>query len=396
MDYQFANRVKGLRPSPIRESMKFAAKMGVISFAQGNPSAEAFPMDAICSITDYLLHSNPSQYFQYGATEGYPALRQTLKDRMKNSFSCGKEFDELVIVSGAQQAVDLAAKVLCDEGDTVICENPSFIGSINAFRSYNLNLCGIDMESDGINIEKLEQALRTEKNVKMIYLIPTFQNPLGTVMSFEKRKAVYELAKKYNCLILEDNPYGEIRFSGEDIPNIKSLDTEGLVIYCGSFSKLFAAGVRVGFVLAPVPIVQKMVVAKQAADVHTNLFWQAAIDHFITDYNFNDHIKKLCGIYERKCALMVKGLNENAEDLIHFNEPEGGFFIWCDASSKVDMQKFFTNLRTNGVNVFSGSMLTVTGIDKPQSFRLNFSTPSDEEIVKGTEILCRALKNAAC
>lgn len=394
MGYQFSNRIMTLKPSPIRESMKFAVKPGVISFAQGNPSPEAFPMDAIRSIINYLLDSDPAPLLQYGTTEGYAPLRQTLKDRMKNHFQCGREFDELVIVSGAQQAVELAAKSFCNEGDTVLCENPSFIGSINAFRSYNLNLRGIAMEDDGIDISSLERAFQEEKNVKLLYLIPNFQNPLGTVMSLEKRKTVYELAKKYHCMILEDNPYGEIRFQGHEVPNIKSFDEDGLVLYCGSFSKILAAGIRVGFVLAPIPVVQKMVVAKQVSDVHTNLMWQAVADHFLTDYDFEAHLKRLCGIYGRKCRLMVSSLKESAGGLLRFNEPEGGFFLWCRASDQVDMQRFYRGLKENNINIFPGKMLMVTPNGELNSFRLNFSTPSDDDIRLGCEKLGETLKKS--
>lgn len=393
MEYVFSKRSKTLEPSPIRESMKFAVNPGVISFAQGNPSPETFPLEAIKTISAYLWETNPAQLLQYGTTEGYGPLRKTLKERMATRSNCGRDFDELVIVSGAQQAVELSVKVLCDEGDTVLCENPSFIGSINAFKSYNVNLRGIPVEDDGIHIEALEKALKEEKNVRILYLIPNFQNPLGITMSLEKRKKVYELAKRYGFIILEDNPYGELRFKGKDIPNIKAFDEEGLVIYAGSFSKVFAAGIRVGYVLAPKPIVQKMVIAKQASDVHTNLFWQAAVDRFMCDYPYEGHIEKLRRVYSRKCALMIDCLKEGTDGRIHFNEPEGGLFIWCDMTAYTDMPAFYTKLRENGVTVVPGNMLAVSPDYKQQSFRLNFSTPSDENIVKGVGILTKTLKS---
>lgn len=193
---------------------------------------------------------------------------------MKEKHNIGTENDELIITSGAQQIMDLAAKSLCNEGDVVICEAPSFIGSLNSFRSYNAKLVGVPVESDGINTDILEDKLKTENNVKFIYVIPNFQNPSGVTMSLEKRRKVYNLAKKYGVLILEDNPYGELRYSGEHLPSIKSFDTDGIVIYSGSFSKVVSPGMRVGWCVAPNPIIQKMVVCKQGQDVHTNIWSQ--------------------------------------------------------------------------------------------------------------------------
>ena len=193
---------------------------------------------------------------------------------MNTKFGIGRDYDTTVITSGGQQGIDLACKVLCNEGDTVICENPSFIGALNAFRSYGVNLKGLDVGTDGIDPNELENILKTDKKVKLIYLIPTFQNPAGITMSLEKRKAVLALAKKYGVVILEDNPYGELRFAGTDIPTIKSMDDEGVVLYCGSFSKVLSAGMRVGFLCGHEELVGKIVVVKQTNDVHTNLFFQ--------------------------------------------------------------------------------------------------------------------------
>ena len=232
MNYNFADAMTGLKASAIREILKFTSDPSVISFAAGNPAPEAFPSDEIAQISKELLENNPISALQYSITEGYTPLRECMKAYLKEKLSVGSDSDELIIVSGAQQGIELSTKVLCNKGDTVICENPSFIGSLNAFKSYGVNLVGVEMESDGINVEKLEQELKTQKNVKFIYLIPNFQNPTGITMSSEKRKAVYKLAQKYDVIILEDNPYGEIRFDGEDIPNIKTLDTDGRVIYC--------------------------------------------------------------------------------------------------------------------------------------------------------------------
>ena len=211
-----------------------------------------------------------------------------------------KEFDDLIITSGGQQANELSCKVLLNEGDTLLCESPSFIGSLNAFRSYNVHLKGIEMEDDGIDLNKLENALKTEKNVKLLYLIPNFQNPTGKTMSLAKRKAVYELACKYDFIILEDDPYGELRFAGENVPCIKSFDTEGRVIYSSTFSKIISSGFRTGYCSAPAPIIQKMVVCKQVADVHSNMWAQVVSHRFMSTVDREAHFKKLRAIYKEK------------------------------------------------------------------------------------------------
>lgn len=240
MNYKFSDKVGTLKASAIREILKFTSVPGVISFAAGNPAPEAFPAQKIAEISAQILQDDPILALQYSITEGYTPLRDQLKQQMaaKNCFN--PDIDDLIVTSGAQQANELSCKVLLNEGDTLICEAPSFIGSINAFKSYNVNLVGVELEEDGINLEKLEETLKTENNVKLLYLIPNFQNPTGRTMSLEKRKAVYELACRYDFIILEDNPYGDLRFEGEDIPAIKSLDTEGRVIYTGTFSKILS------------------------------------------------------------------------------------------------------------------------------------------------------------
>ena len=238
MEYVVSDKVKTLKPSAIREIFKYAADPTVVSLSAGNPAPEAFPVKAIAEISAQILEENPIAALQYSFTEGYPPLKTAVWDYMTGKYGVGSENDDILITSGAQQVMDLFTKTTCNEGDTVICEAPSFIGSLNSFRSFNCRLCGIPLEHDGMNLEALEKALQTEKNVRFIYIIANFQNPSGVTTSLEKRKAIYELAKKYSVMILEDNPYGELRISGENVPCIKFLDTDGIVVYAGSFSKV--------------------------------------------------------------------------------------------------------------------------------------------------------------
>lgn len=305
MQYQFSENISELKPSAIREILKFTGMPGVISFAAGNPAPEAFPTEKIASISEQLLRENPVLAMQYSVTEGYTPLRDTLKKIMKEKNCYSPKTDDLIITSGAQQANELTCKVLLNRGDTLICESPSFIGSLNAFKSYGVNLTGIPLESDGMNMNALEETLKTNPNCKLIYVIPNFQNPTGFVMSLEKRKTLYALACKYNAIILEDNPYGDLRFSGEEIPSIKSMDVENRVVYSGTFSKILAPGFRVGYVIGAKEILQKIIVCKQVADVHTNIWAQAICERFLNTVNMDEHFENLRKIYRHKCNLMT-------------------------------------------------------------------------------------------
>ena len=388
MEYIVSDRVSTLKPSAIREIFKYAADPTVVSLSAGNPAPEAFPAKAIADISDKILRENPIAALQYSFTEGYPPLRETVKQRMKNEYNVGRDFDDLIITSGAQQVMDLLTKSMVNEGDTVICEAPSFIGSLNSFRSYNARLCGIPLESDGMNLEALESALKNEKNVRFIYIICNFQNPSGVTTSLEKRKAIYELAKKYGVMILEDDPYGELRISGENVPPIKSFDEDGIVVYAGSFSKVLSPGMRLGYVVAPKPVVQKMVVCKQGEDVHTNVWAQMVAHKFMTEYDFRAHLKALREIYRKKANFCMNLLDKYlVPNKISYQRIEGGLFIWCRLPEGVDMPDFCKQAVLRKVCVVPGNAFLTDESEQCSSFRINFSTPTDEQLEKGIKIL---------
>lgn len=340
MEYIFSDRISSLQPSAIREILKATADPAIIPFAAGNPDTAAFPVEDVRAIAAQILENDPITALQYGVTEGYAPLRTRVSDYMKTKHNIGRDFDSLIITSGAQQVMDLATKALCNFGDTVICETPSFIGSLNCFRSYGVQLRGVPVEADGMNMEILEQKLKENKNVRFIYTIPNFQNPSGATMSLEKRKRLYALAKAYNVLILEDNPYGELRVKGEHLPSIKSFDEDGIVLYAGSFSKIFAPGVRVAYVIAPSPIVAKMTVGKQASDVHTPVLNQMLVERWMATTDFEAHIEKIRGIYRRKLNLMCDLIDEKLGGFVEYVRPEGGMFVWCKLPERVDMMDF--------------------------------------------------------
>lgn len=387
MEYIFSDRISSLQPSAIREILKATADPAIIPFAAGNPDTAAFPVEDVRAIAAQILENDPITALQYGVTEGYAPLRTRVSDYMKEKHNIGRAFDSLIITSGAQQVMDLATKALCNFGDTVICETPSFIGSLNCFRSYGVQLRGVPVEADGMNMEILEQKLKENKNVRFIYTIPNFQNPSGATMSLEKRKRLYALAKAYNVLILEDNPYGELRVKGEHLPSIKSFDEDGIVLYAGSFSKIFAPGVRVAYVIAPSPIVAKMTVGKQASDVHTPVLNQMLVERWMATTDFEAHIEKIRGIYRRKLNLMCDLIDEKLSGFVEYVRPEGGMFVWCKLPERVDMMDFCNKAVQNKVAVVPGSAFTVEDGETSDCIRLNFTTPSDERIKEGMEIL---------
>lgn len=387
MDYTFANRIDGLKPSAIREIFKYAADPTVVSLSAGNPAPDAFPADALREISERLMKENPVLALQYGLTEGYAPLRESLKEYMKDDYNIGREFDDLIITSGAQQVMDLMTKALVNEGDEVVCESPSFIGSLNTFRSYGAKLLGVPMDEDGMNMEALEETLRTHDRIKFIYTIPTFQNPSGITMSLSKRKRMYELAKQYNVLILEDNPYGELRYRGETLPTIKSMDEDGIVVYAGSFSKVISPGMRVGWFVAPKAIAQKLIVCKQGSDVHTNMWAQVLCHEFMTKYDFKGHLQYLRQLYSKKAEYTMNLLRENLKGKIKFGEIDGGLFIWCTLPEDVDMPQFVLDAVKAKVCVVPGTAFLTDESEVSHDFRINFSTPTDEQLKKGIEIL---------
>lgn len=387
MEYQFSDRVLSLKPSAIREIFKYASDPSVISLSAGNPAPEAFPIKEISEISARILSERPIDALQYSITEGYAPLREHLASYMKSMHGVGRDFDNILITSGAQQVMDLAAKSLCNEGDVVICEAPSFIGSLNTFRSYNARLRGIPMESDGMDMAELERALKEETRVKFIYTIPNFQNPSGITMSWEKRRQLYSLAKKYGVLILEDNPYGDLRFYGEHIEAIKSLDEEGIVIYAGTFSKVISPGMRVGYAIAPRKLLQKMIVCKQGEDVHTNIWSQIVCHELMTRYDFDAHLKRLREVYLKKSAIATGALDKYLAPKVTYNPIEGGLFLWCTLPDGADMLDFCKQAVLRKVCVVPGNAFLTDENEPCRSFRINFSTPTDIQLLKGIQIL---------
>jgi len=395
MDYLFSDKMKNLKPSAVREILKAASTPGMIPFAAGNPAPEAFPVKDVEEATERIMRAQPIAMLQYGVSEGYTPLLRQVADMLRNKQKIGREFDSVLITSGAQQVMDLATKALCNEGDTILCETPSFIGSLNCFRSYNTRLAGIELEDDGLNLNQLEHALQSEKNVRFIYVIPNFQNPSGVTMSLEKRRAVYALAQRYGVLILEDDPYCYLRVRGEALPSIKSMDTDGIVIYAGSFSKVLAPGIRVGYAAAHKALLAKMTVGKQTSDVHTSMFSQMLVSEWLNSVDLDGHFVAVSDIYRRKLDLMCGLLLSELHGFFEFQKPEGGLFVWCRLPDEVDMLRFCKRALKRSVALVPGTAFLVDDTQPSCHVRLNFSTPPDDQIIDGVKILGELRKRYA-
>lgn len=392
MSYSLSSKFADLKPSAVREILKVTNEPGMIAFAGGSPDTAAFPCEEVKKITAEILDEDPVSALVYGVSEGYEPLRETVKKWLKRRENVGTDDDVVVITAGGTQVMDITTRVLASEGDTVICEEPSFIGSLNCFRSHGCKLAGVPIDADGMNMDALESAIRENPNAKFIYTIPNFQNPGGTTMSLEKRKKMYELALENDLAILEDNPYGNLRVAGEDVPAIKSLDTEGIVFYAGSFSKILAPGIRVAYAVVPRKAAGAFTIGKQVSDVHTGVLNQMIVSRWFDEYDVDAHIENIRKIYRRKLNLMCDCLDKYCAGFVTYVRPEGGLFIWAKLPDDVDMLQYVNALLERKVAVVPGSAFMTDDTAPCSYIRLNFSTPSDDDIIKGVKIMGEVAK----
>ncbi len=386
MNYKFADRMMTIKASAIREILKATADPQMISFAGGNPAVDAFPVEEIKRISAELFETDPVSILQYGITEGdKDCLEEALK--FFNRHECVvREFDKAIMTSGSQQIMEFAAKCLCNEGDVILCENPSFLGALNAFKSEGAILQGIDYKQGEINVVDVENKIK-ELDPKFIYVIPNYQNPTGMTMSRKSRQALLELAVKYDLLILEDNPYGDLRFEGDAIPSIKSMDETGHVIYAASLSKILAPGMRLACCIAPSEVIEKFVVCKQASDVHSNLWSQKVMAKYLKECDIEKHIERIQKIYKQKCDLMYSEMKREFHKDVEFEKPTGGMFIWVTLPKHINMNEFVKAALEKKVAVVPGNAFLDDDTKECHSFRMNFSTPTDEKIKQGVKIL---------
>ena len=387
MSYSLSAKFANLKPSAVREILKVTNEPGMIAFAGGSPDTAAFPCEEVKKISAEILGEDPVSALVYGVSEGYEPLRETVRKWLKRRGNIGTDEDVVIITAGGTQVMDITTRVLTSEGDTVICEEPSFIGSLNCFRSHGCKLAGVPIDADGMNMQALERVMKENPNAKFIYTIPNFQNPGGTTMSLEKRKRMYELALQNDLGILEDDPYGNLRVAGEDVPAIKSMDTEGIVFYAGSFSKILAPGIRVAYAVIPKKAAGAFTIGKQVSDVHTGVLNQMIVSRWFDEYDVDRHILDIRKIYKRKLDLMCDCLDRYCAGFITYVRPQGGLFIWAKLPDDVDMLQYVNALLERKVAVVPGSAFMTDDTAPCSYIRLNFSTPSDADIVKGVQIM---------
>ena len=390
MEFRYSNKVKQMKPSIIRELLKQMSDPQLISFAGGNPAADSFPAEAIRKFSDELLATDPVGMLQYSVTEGYGPLRKAARDYANRQWPVVRDADEVIITSGSQQIIEFMTKLLCNEGDVIAVEEPAFLGAYNSMRSFGARLAGVPLEADGVDLNALETVFRDEKP-KFFYCIPNFQNPTGYTTSAAKRKAIYELAVKYGVPVLEDDPYGALRISGEDVPPIKHFDETGAVVYAGSFSKILCPGMRLAYCAGQPEFITKMVTAKQGSDVHTNVWAQRVCERMLRETDMNAHIARLQAIYREKANHMMAQLDEKLSGAVSYVRPEGGMFIWAKLPDEVPAGEFARRCLEKKLAVVPGSAFyTDSAVDQP-FVRLNFSTPTKEQIDRGVAVMAEAL-----
>ncbi len=380
MEYKIASHIAEMKPSAIREIFKVLADPQVIALSAGSPDSVSLPKQEMAEIGAEIFANQAATALQYGMTEGYQPLRDLTKKRMREKYNIGTDDDELIITTGGQQTISLLTQTMIDKGDTIVCEGPSFVGALNAFRSFGAKLKSVPMDDEGMDMDKLEEVLATTERVKFIYVIPTFQNPTGRTMSLERRRRLLELAKKYDVLILEDNPYFELRYDGEPVAAIKSMDTEGRVVYAGSYSKVLSPGMRIGYCIANREIINRMVVCKQVSDVHTNLYFQMLVAGYLERFDLDAHIADMCALHRVKRDAMLHACEKYFDKRVTFTHPNGGLFIWCELPEGYDSFKLCQLITQKKVACVPGNAFSVDESEVSNGFRMNFSQPSVEQI----------------
>ena len=392
MTYQFADRMDRVKPSAIRQLLKLGSDPEIISFGGGYPDPNIFPIDNLRRVYDEVLLNEGKVALQYTGTEGLIELREKLINRVKRiGIECNLE--NLFIIQGGQQGLDLAAKAFIEKGDIIITENPTFLGSLAAFNPYEPEYLSVSMDSEGMVMDELEELLANNKQVKIIYTVPEFHNPTGVTMSLERRKTLVDLANKYNIVIVEDSPYREIRYEGEDIPSIKSLDTEGRVIHIGSFSKILSPGLRLGWLIAEKELAEKLSLLKMASDTQNSTLNMFVVNRFMELFDLDAHINNIRSTYKAKKDLMFQTIDDTFPKEITFTKPEGGLFTWLTFPKHIDtnelMQKY--TLPEAKVAYVPGESFFPNEPEKNHC-RLNYSYMSEDKIMDGISKLGRIVK----
>lgn len=391
MNLRYSERTSGIKASEIRELLKLTEMPDIISFAGGLPAPELFPTEQLEIIGRRVLREDGRAALQYSSTEGYAPLREIIAKQRMPIPGIKATMDNIMITSGSQQGLEFSAKIFIDKGDIIICESPSYLGAINAFKAYQPQFVEIPMDEDGMIVTELEKALKEHSNARMIYTIPDFQNPSGKTMSIDRRKRVAELAKLYNIPVIEDCPYGELVFEGKPNPSIKSFDKDGYVIYLGTFSKTFCPGLRIGWVCAEPEILQKYIIVKQGADLQCSSIAQRETALYMQTYDLNDHISKIISIYRTRRDIMLDSIEKYFPSDLSFARPKGGLFTWVELREDLNAAEILKDALEEKVAFVPGSSFFANG-GKENHFRLNYSCMSEDLILEGIKRLGNVLK----
>ncbi len=394
MAIRFAERTNNMEGSAIRELLKLTQRPEVISFAGGMPAPELFPVDAMIDVSRQVLEENGRVAMQYTTTEGYAPLREHLAKRMNDKLNTNVVADDLLITNGSQQCLDFIGKIFLDKDDIVLCESPSYLGAINAFNAYQPKFIDVPTDGDGMIMEELEKILEENDRVKFIYVIPDFQNPSGRTWPLERRKKFMEIINKYEIPVAEDNPYGELRYEGEYLPSLKSMDTKGLVMFLGTLSKVLSPGYRIGWVAASPEILAKFNVIKQAADLQASTISQMEMAKFFDVYDVDAHVEKLREVYGHRRTVMLDAMKEHFPEGVTYTYPNGGLFTWVILPEGIDasvLQK--EKALPHNVAFVPGEPFFPNG-GHANTFRMNYSNMPDDKIKEGIRLLGLAIKEA--
>lgn len=382
MKINYARRISSLKASEIREILKVTENKEVISFAGGLPAPELFPIDEIKEVNRIVLEESGQQALQYTTTEGYRPLRVWIAERMNKRLGTSFDCDNILITHGSQQALDITGKVFLDEGDVVLCERPTYLAAISAFKAYGCSFIEVPTDDSGMVIEELERILQTTANVKLIYVVTNFQNPIGKTWSLERRKQLAELSMKYGVIVIEDNPYGELRFEGEFLPSAKAFDKKGYMLCTGSFSKIFCPGYRIGWIAGDKEIIRKYVLVKQGTDLQCNTIAQMEIAKYLELYDIDKHIANIIEVYKKRKDLAIDTMEKTFPESVIFTRPEGGLFAWVELPSNINARDVLERCLEKKIAFVPGGSFFPNN-PKENTFRINFSNMPENRIVEG-------------
>lgn len=387
MHVQFAKRMDYVQPSAIRELLRLGADPEVISYGGGYPDASLFPLEELSAVCQTAIADYGQTSLQYTVSNGTQQLRTQIADRMSTQgVACSAE--NVLVLQGGQQGLDLVAKLLIDRGDVIVTENPTFLGALLAFNPYEPRYVAIRMDEDGMNMDHLEHALQETPNAKLIYTVPDFQNPTGVTMSLERRTRLIELANHFNLIILEDTPYREIRYEGVPLPTLKSLDTEGRVVFLGSFSKILAPGLRLGWAVASDVLIEQLGLLKLAADTQSSTLNMFIVTLFLERYDIDQHIRSIRDVYRRKKHLMLDTIRGTFPQDVSFTDPSGGLFTWLTFPAGFDTAQFMLEHALPKAKVAYVPGATFFPLKQEVNHaRVSFASQPDEMIVKGITAL---------